>query len=83
MNVLMVPKALSLLADALGAVGAALLYKGSFAYEAPAFYFDAQGKMLEAMKKRNERRQVMQRAGFCLILVSFILQAVSTISGQP
>jgi hypothetical protein len=72
---------IALCGDTLGAIGAALLYKGSFAYEAFTPYVDAAGKMVEEMKQRNRRRQATQRCGFALILVSFVLQAASAILG--
>ncbi len=69
-------KVINLTAVILGVLGTALLFEGSFAYEAPAFYFDDEYQMINAMNYRNMRRQRLQRAGLLCILFSFMLQGV-------
>jgi hypothetical protein len=62
---------INLVAVALGALGALVLYKGSFAFESLMAY-DIDDKALGA---RNRRRQTLQRAGLSLLFASFALQA--------
>lgn len=68
-------KWVSLTAAARGAIGTFLLFKGSFAYEAPAAYMNKQ--LIDVMVARNLRRQWFQRAGLALLMVSFVLAGVA------
>ncbi len=62
-------------AAVLGASGTAILFKGSFAYEGFAPYYNEQ--MISDQTARNTRRRLLQRGGLGLILASFVLQAVA------
>ncbi|MGO8738184.1 hypothetical protein [Rhodoblastus sp.] len=64
-------KWINLTAAACGAVGTFLLFKGSFAFEAPAAYMNKQ--LIDEMIARNLRRYRFQRAGLSLLMVSFLL----------
>lgn len=68
-------KIVNLAAAASGALGTALLFKGSFAYEAPAAW--ANQKFIDDMKARNSRRAVFQKSGLSLIMLSFLLAGAS------
>jgi len=72
-------KIVGLFSAALGAVGTLLLFFGSFAYEQPSVYFNQE--MVDALRKRNKRRQRLQRAGLGFLMLSFILGGVSVIVG--
>jgi hypothetical protein len=62
---------INLVAVALGAIGALVLYKWSFAFESFGQYYDAAS--VKAQSARNLRRQMMQRVGLGLICASFAL----------
>jgi hypothetical protein len=68
-------KVIGLLSALAGAVGTAMLYKGSFAFEAPAAY--ASPEFVAAMSKRNRNRQLLQRLGLALLTLSFVLAGTS------
>jgi hypothetical protein len=69
-----VGKVINLLAAASGAFGTLILFRGSFAYEAPAVWAD--DKFIEAMKARNHRRSVLQRVGLSFLMISFVLAGI-------
>jgi len=73
-----ISKILGLVSAASGALGTLLLFFGSFAYEQPAYYMSK--NMIDAMVKRNKRRQLFQRAGLGLIMISFLLAGFSVLS---
>jgi hypothetical protein len=54
---------INLAAAVLGAVGAIVLFKGSFAYEGFAQTYGRDWEAIKAQTKRNRRRQIMQRIG--------------------
>jgi hypothetical protein len=66
---------INLAAVVLGALGALVLYKGSFAFESFGQWHDAAS--IKAQSARNLRRQTMQRVGLGLICASFVLQGVA------
>jgi hypothetical protein len=68
---------INLAAAVLGAVGAIVLFKGSFAYEGFAQTYGRDWEAIKAQTKRNRRRQIMQRIGLGLILASFVLQGAA------
>jgi hypothetical protein len=68
---------INLAAAVLGAIGAIILFKGSFAYEGFALYYGRDRELLEEQSKRNRRRQIMQRIGLVLILASFVPQGAA------
>ena len=70
-------KAFALVSALSGAVGTGLLFKGSFAYESPAFWAD--DAMLNDMRDRNRHRQLLQRTGLGLLMFSFALAGVSVL----
>jgi hypothetical protein len=69
---------INLAAAVLGAVGAIVLFKGSFAYESfsPWHSRSQRADTVKAQTERN-RRQIMQRIGLGLILASFVLQGAA------
>jgi hypothetical protein len=71
-------KIIGLVSAASGAFGTLLLFYGSFVYEQPAYYMSK--NMIDAMVKRNKRRQLFQRAGLGLIMLSFVLAGLSVLS---
>ena len=71
-------KILGLASAASGAFGTLLLFFGSFAYEQPAYYMSKNS--IDAMVKRNKKRQLLQRAGLGLIMLSFVLAGLSVLS---
>ena len=64
-------KVVGLLSAGAGAAGTLLLFFGSFAYEVPPAYFNQE--MVDGLRKRNKRRQQLQRAGLALLMLSFVL----------
>jgi hypothetical protein len=68
-------RSLNLISAVCGCLGTASLYKGSFAYEAPAVWANEQ--FLKDMAARNLKRRSFQQAGLALISPSFILQGVA------
>ncbi len=68
-------KIVNLAAAASGALGTVLLFRGSFAYEAPAYYMNK--KLMEDMRDRNSRRMVLQRNGLRLLMLSFTLAGIA------
>ena len=68
---------INLVAAALGAIGAIVLFYGSFAYEGFPQYYSRDGKAVKAQTDRNLSRQLKQRVGLGLILASFVLQGVA------
>lgn len=58
----------------IGAIGSFLLYKGTFGFEAPAVYADE--KFVAEMRKRNQRRHLLQRIGFACLMLSFALAGI-------
>ena len=58
-----------------GAIGTGLLYRGSFALEAPAAFAD--DAFIADMVARNKKRQRLQRAGLSLLMLSFLLGGAS------
>jgi hypothetical protein len=73
-----VSKILGLVSAASGALGTLLLFFGSFAYEQPAYYMSKNA--IDVMVKRNKRRQLLQRAGLGLLMLSFVLAGLSLLS---
>lgn len=71
-------KILGLVSAASGAFGTLLLFFGSFAYEQPAYYMSKNA--IDVIIKRNKRRQLFQRAGLGLIMISFLLAGLSVLS---
>jgi hypothetical protein len=71
-------KILGLASAASGAFGTLLLFFGSFAYEQPAYYMSKNS--IDAMVQRNKKRQLLQRAGLGLIMLSFVLAGLSVLS---
>jgi hypothetical protein len=71
-------KILGLVSAASGAIGTLLLFFGSFAYEQPPYY--TKPAMIAALIKRNKRRQLLQRTGLGLIMLSFVLAGFSVLS---
>jgi hypothetical protein len=70
-------RSLNLAAAVLGAIGAIVLFKGSFAYESFSQNYGRDGVAMRAQIDRNRRRQRKQRIGLGLILASFVLQGVA------
>jgi len=68
-------KIVNLGAAASGELGTALLFKGSFSYEAPAAWVDE--KFLADMAARNRRRAIIQKSGLSLIMLSFTLAGIA------
>jgi hypothetical protein len=70
---------INLVSAALGAIGAIVLFNGSFAYESfsPMHSRSQRTDTVKAQTERNRRRQSMQRIGLGLILASFVLQGVA------
>ncbi len=68
---------LNLAATVLGAIGAAILFKWSFAFESLSVWDDRAGTVSKPLIARNRRRQKMQRIGLALILASFVLQGIA------
>ena len=66
---------INLAAVALGALGAIILYKWSFAFESFGQWHDAAS--IKAQTARNLQRQTMQRVGLGLICASFVLQGLA------
>lgn len=72
----------SLVSAVFGAVGAWLLFRGSFALaQGPSGYGLLATWQAEAgeRRSRNRRRLLLQRMGLALILVSFALQGVAAV----
>ena len=67
--------ALNILSAIGGMIRTALLYAGSFAYEAPAVYMNQQ--MVDDMLARNKRRQTLQRTGLVFLFAGFLLQCIA------
>jgi hypothetical protein len=68
---------INLAAAVLGAVGAIVLFNGSFAYESFAPYYGRDRELLEAQSKSNRIRRRKQRIGIGLILASFVVQGAA------
>ncbi len=68
-------KGFQLAAAVCGAVGTFLLYKGSFAFESPAYWGSPQ--LTANMDARNKRRRLLQRTGLLLLMLSFVLGGAS------
>jgi hypothetical protein len=68
---------INLAAAVLGAVGAIVLFNGSFAYESFPQYYSRDGEALKAQSERNRSRQLKQRIGIELILASFVVQGAA------
>jgi hypothetical protein len=68
---------IGLLSAVSGAVGTLFLFFGSFAYEQPSYY--ANQKLIDDMIKRNKRRQLLQRTGLGLLMLSFVLGGASVV----
>ena len=68
---------INLVAAALGAIGAIVLFNGSFAYESFSRNYSRHGGEVEAQKARNLSRRLKQRIGLGLILVSFVGQGTA------
>jgi hypothetical protein len=66
---------INLVAAVLGAIGAIVLFDGSFAYESRTVWTDEQS--VARRNKRNRHRQIMQRIGIWLILASFVVQGAA------
>jgi hypothetical protein len=65
---------INLVAVALGAIGAFILYKWSFALEGFSRWSD--DVSIKAKTARNLQRQTMQRVGLGLIFASFAVQGL-------
>lgn len=72
---MMFSKALGIASAVAGALGTALLYRGSFAYESFTPYTNP--NLVEEMKRRNVKRRRFQQAGLLLLMVSFALAGIS------
>ena len=72
-----ISRIVGLLSAVTGAVGTLLLFFGGFAYEQPSYY--ANQKLIDAMVKRNKRRQLLQRTGLGLLMLSFVLAGFSVV----
>lgn len=70
-----VTKALNVASAIAGFAGTVLLYQGTFGLVAPGAYMNT--ALLAEMKKANDRRQLLQRAGLMLLTASFLLQGVA------
>jgi hypothetical protein len=68
-------KIVGLLSAALGAIGTLLLFFGSFAYEQPSVWMNAE--LVADMTKRNKRRRLLQQSGLSLLMLSFVLGGLS------
>jgi hypothetical protein len=70
---------INLAAAVLGAIGAIVLFNGSFVYESfsPMHSRRQRADTVKAQTERNRRRQIMQRIGLGLILASFVLQGAA------
>jgi hypothetical protein len=68
---------INLVAAALGALGAIVLFNGSFAYESFSPLHSRTLKTVEAQTDRNLSRQLKQRIGIGLILASFVVQGAA------
>jgi uncharacterized membrane protein len=66
---------INLAAAVLGAVGAIVLFNGSFAYASRTVWTDE--RSVAKRNKRNLRRQLKQRIGIGLILASFVVQGAA------
>jgi hypothetical protein len=60
-----------------GAVGTLFLFFGSFAYEQPSAYMNAE--LIGDMVKRNKKRQFRQRIGLGFLMLSFVLAGFSVV----
>jgi hypothetical protein len=63
-----------------GAIGSALIFFGSYAFEPPRAAVWANQAMVDNDLKtvaRNHTRKLMQRCGIALLFIAFILQGVS------
>lgn len=71
-----VTKAVNIASAIIGVAGTVLLYKGTFGLVVPGFYYmDDAGN--EAIRKANDRRQLLQRIGLGMLTLSFFLQGVA------
>jgi uncharacterized BrkB/YihY/UPF0761 family membrane protein len=68
-------KLLGLASACLGALGTALLYRGSFSNESFGAWMDPQ--LIAEQTQRNLSRQQLQRLGLALLTLSFILQGIA------
>jgi hypothetical protein len=68
---------INLAAAVLGAIGAIVLFNGSFAYEGFPQYYGRDWEAIKAQTARNRSRQLKQRVRLGLILASFVLQGVA------
>jgi len=66
-----------LLSAVSGAVGTLFLFFGSFAYEQPPAYMNAE--IIGAMTKRNKRRRLLQQIGLGFLMLSFVLAGFSVV----
>ena len=71
------PHIVGLLSAVSGAVGTLFLFFGSFAYEQLSPYVNS--KIIDDMAKRNKRRQLRQRIGLGLLMLSFVLAGFSVV----
>ncbi|MPV65839.1 hypothetical protein [Burkholderia sp. BE17] len=70
-----ITKILNIASAAIGVLGTFLMYKGTFGLVAPGAYMNT--ALLAEMKKGNDRRQLLQRAGLILLTISFFMQGVA------
>ncbi|OUL68698.1 hypothetical protein [Paraburkholderia hospita] len=70
-----ITKALNIASAAIGVLGTFLMYKGTFGLVASGAYMNA--ALLAEVKKGNDRRQLLQRAGLVLLTVSFAMQGIA------
>jgi hypothetical protein len=70
-------KALNILSAILGAIGTALLFKGSFAYEQMSYMDTEDFAITKGIARRNRWRRNFQNTGLALILASFVLAGIS------
>jgi hypothetical protein len=68
-------KIIGIAAAIAGAVGTALLYKGTFGFEMLSGY--SNNEIVTQMAKRNQRRLLFQRAGLTFLMLSFVLGGIS------
>lgn len=67
-----VSKTLNVASAAFGLLGTLLMYRGTFGLVASGAYMNA--ALLAEVKKGNDRRQLLQRAGLILLTISFAMQ---------
>ncbi|WP_176080810.1 hypothetical protein [Paraburkholderia tropica] len=70
-----IAKTLNIASAAIGVLGTFLMYKGTFGLVASGAYMNT--AVLADVKRGNDRRQLLQRAGLILLTISFCVQGVA------